>query len=622
MPEDSKKTENPFLNSTRSVVVPIEPRQERWHWEILESVGKKIGDEDWYKDLFGGKSKEELTRQKISPDLVSHLIKNLANGRYIGPLETQPINWSETKIYRDFVQNFFDGMRDVSGRPTLDGVIFSQKTVRKNKQSFVEFVISSPAEYDHRYLIHHGGTTKLNDDSLAGGFGEGVKIASFLLIKNRVVEEVELGSDHWRAQYYFDQLPDEDYPEKVDGLHLKAGFVRTGTKGNFLRFMVSEEKATEVNNILAEMKNFFWHSDHPDFKNPTYTNEFGGFTILSRGMKGNLYVAGQRYEYGQTEAWSNQVAGVHIWTFKKVMERTRDRNYAPGYEVTDKIIAPLVNSMKKEDLLKTFSYGEDYWLVPSNGSSTQADSIIDRVVERLGEELPDDEKKALLKSLPVDIFADSGEKEYGKQLEEIGFRRCRPSFKKLGVPTAKEKILSLIDTAQDPNLESWENERLAILKKATQVFVESAKTSIVNRYLKFLKSPGDRREGGYADWGRLSADFVISKLTNGEIPTLTVTQTDALSLRGGRGRIEVHGFTRIFPEKIFLQRKLLGEDFLGALFTWTHEFAHNISGEDDFTARFTDAERYLHELLLINSFSSPKLKDLQKEWDVIVPGVR
>ena len=212
------------VDSQRPVDIEVETErdQSETSWGSLDVVGKKVGESEWYKKLFGGKSREELEKQKISPDLVARLIKNLENGRYIGPLETQPISWSDTKIYRDYVQNFFDGMRDVDGRPTLDGVNFSQRTVKEGDRTFIEFAITSPAEYDHRYLIHHGGTTKAGDDNVAGGFGEGVKIASFLLLKNGVTDQVELGSGHWVARYYLDELPPEDYPDEVKGLHFRA----------------------------------------------------------------------------------------------------------------------------------------------------------------------------------------------------------------------------------------------------------------------------------------------------------------------------------------------------------------------------------------------------------------
>lgn len=611
-------------------------------WGLLDSIGGKIKDKEWYKTLFNGKSKEELEKNKISPDLVANLVRNLEHGRYIGPLETQPISWSDTKIYRDYVQNFFDSMRDVVGRPTLDGVDFSHRTLKEGDQTFIEFNIASPAEYDHRYLIHHGGTTKAGDDRVVGGFGEGVKIASFLLLKNGVTKQVELGSDHWVARYYLDELPPEDYPEKVRGLHLRAEFIKKGVEGNFLRFRTSENSAREVQAHFSEMKDFFWHEGHPDFREPTYTNDFGGFKILPKRRNGNLYIAGQRYEYEKPETWDNAVPGAHIWTFQKVLERTRDRNYAPSYEVSEKIIEPLVKSMDKDALLKVFFECKDYWLDVSG--NTVAGRIFLEVIHRLSEELTEEEKRELRAKLPEDIFAQGGEqdKEYEKMLEYAGFRRCTYTFRKFGVLTAREMTLSLIETAKEPELEPWENQRVEIINRAVQVFIDSASSNIIDRYLKFLQSPADKEPlrtykedyyGEYSDKmyddyddddlfnestvGRLSAWAVISRFQHREVPPIAIRETDFLELKGGKGRIELDGFTRLFPENIFLHKKMLRGDFLEALFTWAHEFAHNISGEKDFTAGFTDAERYLHELLLITSFNNNELKKLQEEWDKI-----
>lgn len=636
MEREHDPMENPQIEAV--IESPVEERHievleqtESDSWGILDSVGKKIKDNGWYKSLFNGKTKEQLETDRVSPDLVARLVRTLEQGRYIGPLVTQPISWSDTKIYRDYVQNFFDGMGEVTGRPTLDGVNFSHRNVKEGGQSFVEFTITSPAEYDHRYLIHHGGTTKAGDDRVAGGFGEGVKVASFLLLKNGVTNQVELGSGNWVARYYLDELPEEDYPERVRGLHLRAEFVERDAKGNFLRFRVGEKLAKNVQAQLSEMKDFFWHEGHPDFREPTYANDFGGFKILPRGRSGNLYVAGQRYEYEKPEAWSNAVPGATVWTFQKVLERTRDRNYAPSYEISDKVIEPLVKAMTKEDLLKVFYECKDYWL-DMKGNSV-AERIVSEVVHRLSKELTKEEKDDLKSKLPADIFAQGGErdKEYEKMLETAGYRRCMYEFRNFGVSTARETVLSLVETAKEPKLESWENQRVEILNRAVRVFIDSAKSNIIDRYTKFLKSPADKEllelhEEGFSDsfnssdysaMGRLSAWDVISRFQHGEVPSLAIRETGSLQLKGGKGRIELHGFTRLFPENIFLQKKMLGGDFLEALFTWFHEFAHNISGEKDFTAGFADAERYLHELLLITSFNNDELKKLQAEWDNI-----
>lgn len=593
-------------------------------WGTLNSVGRKIKNKEWYKQLFKGKSKEELEKEKVSPDLVARLVRNLEQGRYIGPLETQPISWSDTKIYREYVQNFFDSMRGIVGRPTLDGVNFLHRTLKDGNREFVEFTITSPAEYDHRYLLHHGGTTKFGDDRVAGEFGEGVKIASFLLLKKGVTNQVELGSDNWRAYYYLDELPEEEYPERVRGLYLRAEFVENGIKGNFLRFRVDKKAADSVKDHLGKMKNFFWHEGHPDFHNPTYANDFGGFKILPRGGKGNLYVAGQRYEYGEPEAWDNHVPGAHVWTFQKVLEKTRDRNYAAPHEVDLRIIKPLVESMDKDELLNVFLALEDYWLAAERDSTYSIPpQILSWVIDRLAPKLSKEEKQKVKELLPENLFAAGGrqDEEYEKMLESIGFRKGIYELQRFGVPTAREKIQALVETAKEPELESWEKRRVEILNQATQTVIKSAASGLIQKYMEFLTSPIQKAEDDLSffsdSYSRLSAGWVISQLAHGKTPQIAIRETGSLKLKGGKGEIELHGFTKLFPDNIFLQKKLLRGDFLGALFAWAHEFAHNISGEDDYTAGFTDAERYLHELILITSFNSDELKKLQAEWNNI-----
>ena len=183
---------------------------------------------------------------------------------------------------------------------------------------------------------------------------------------------------------------------------------------------------------------------------------------------------------------------------------------------------------------------------------------------------------------------------------------------------------------------------MQVLIAAFQEFLAVAGSDIIDRYLKFFRAPadkkGDRRElssglDDYSDenswdglddnmtgdWERLSATVVLNQLAAGEVPELAIRETAKLRLKNSRVKISLHGFTRLFPEHIFMERKVLGDEFVGALFTWLHEFAHNISGEDDFSARFADAERYLHELALVSMFKGDQLKRLQKEWESIKP---
>ncbi len=313
------------------------------------------------------------------------------------------------------------------------------------------------------------------------------------------------------------------------------------------------------------------------------------------------------------------------------MERTRDRNYTESYSVENKIIDPLIDSMSKENLLRIFDEGKEYWPKMETSFNDIGNYIVSRVVRRLSVVLSEDEKRELLKKLPDNLFVASNDKEYTKMLEVAGFAQCRYELADFGVPRAKEKILSLVETAKEPKLESWEEKRVEILNRAIKVFIDCARSDIVDKYMKFLKSSLDKpREHGSSDdedygyydmdmenLGRLSASSVIYRLNDGKVPPLAIRETGSLKLKGGHGSIELHGFTKLFPENIFLQKKLLHGEFLSALFTWAHEFAHNISGEGDFTNGFTDAERYLHELILITSFNSDELKNLQAEWNSI-----
>jgi hypothetical protein len=599
-------------------------------WKRIEDVGVIVADNAWQEPLFNGKSKTELAQRRISPELVARTIGELERGRYIGPLETQPVEWSDTKIYRDIMQNFFDGMKEVAGRPTLDGVTVLERNVGEDQMMRTEFSIHSPVEYDHRYLIHHGGTTKAGDNSVVGGFGEGLKIATFLLLKKGVTDKVELGADHWRAEYYMEELPASEYPEKVRGLYLKAHFVPEPTEGNFLKFQTEGIGAYKVRAQLNDMKNFFWSENNSDFKEPTFENEFGGFKLLPRGQNGNLYVAGQRHEVGKSNAWSGGMPGGHVWSYGKVLERTRDRNYAQQYEVKDKILDPLVKSMPIEQVKELFLAHPEYWTESIKGEASVGRDVVTKAIYRLADELSAAERTELRKSLPDDIFSSGAPAEYESMLRKAGFKKCEYVFAKFGVLDARARVMSLIEDAKEPELKEWEKNRVEVLKKAIAAFVEMAGTEIVMNFMRYFEASSETRNTGKRDhemdWeeqmrraSKLSSYDVLYKLEAGRVPELTIRETGSILLKGGRGRIELHGFTTLFPKNIFLQRNMLSGNFLGALFTWQHELAHNISGKLDHTHEFQDAERHLHEMLMLASFNSEKLKELQKEWDTIVP---
>lgn len=82
-----------------------------------------------------------------------------------------PVKWSEYKIFRDYIQNFYDS---VNYKEFKDR--FSYDYDKENKTLTLK---CSDVSYSYEWLLHIGGSTKTDsEESSAGYFGEGFKVAS------------------------------------------------------------------------------------------------------------------------------------------------------------------------------------------------------------------------------------------------------------------------------------------------------------------------------------------------------------------------------------------------------------------------------------------------------------
>lgn len=110
--------------------------------------------------------------------------RQVERGHYLNLLETYGVSWNLEKVSRDSVQNFFD-----ANGQTLNGVdiktsVEEKMDVASNvKTKTGRVLIQAPQDYDWRELIHFGGTTKQDSETTVGGFGEGLKVAAFVLLK-------------------------------------------------------------------------------------------------------------------------------------------------------------------------------------------------------------------------------------------------------------------------------------------------------------------------------------------------------------------------------------------------------------------------------------------------------
>src|SRR3989344_219762 len=121
--------------------------------------------------------------------------KRLLDGEYLGILESYAVSWDMEKAGRDVWQNFFD-----AAGGTVDGVRYQVAEEGEDENKRYVVTVEGDAEYDYRKLLHIGGTSK-EDNSTAGGFGEGSKILSLVLLRDQGFTDVKFGSSDWQGDF-------------------------------------------------------------------------------------------------------------------------------------------------------------------------------------------------------------------------------------------------------------------------------------------------------------------------------------------------------------------------------------------------------------------------------------
>ena len=196
-------------------------------------------------------------------------------GHYTGILASYGVSWTLDKATRDTWQNFYDP------NLTIDGVNCSvtKKGLPLNRRYNVR--IEAEPEYDYRKLVHLGGTDKAGSTETAGGFGEGTKILALVLLRDYGFTQVRFGSGDWELDFYLDDLPEGFYDTKEQGLFVKLRKVEK-REGNFVEFVTKSKQSAQQ---FLKARNYFYHSENPDFQDPTMeiVNKDGarfGFKLL------------------------------------------------------------------------------------------------------------------------------------------------------------------------------------------------------------------------------------------------------------------------------------------------------------------------------------------------------
>lgn len=186
-------------------------------------------------------------------------------------------DWSNEKIARDLMQNFYDG----NGH-TLEGVDLK---VTQNDNGTYTIRIDGKGIYNYEHLKRLGGSDK-DDPRDAGGFGEGSRIiAGSLLAKGS--DRVRFACKDWQM----------DFTKAENNRTNEECVMSTLTKsekpldGNYVEFDTNDKELVKK---IMDSKNYFYSPNNPDFRDLDIENEFFGFKV-SPDKNGNLYYI-QRFQ--------------------------------------------------------------------------------------------------------------------------------------------------------------------------------------------------------------------------------------------------------------------------------------------------------------------------------------
>ena len=257
------------------------------------------------------------------------------------------VGWSDEKIARDLLQNFYDAHGH-----TLEG---TKIDIKKNDKSY-KIKISGLSEYEHQNIQYIGAGDKDNDLYNAGGFGEGTKILSAVLLASEKTDKVTFSSANWSIDYSLNNNKDD----AIIMRQLKK--LDEPIRGNFVEF---ETKDLNLVRKIIEARNYFYHPENPDFKDLTFENEHWGFKILPKGESGNLYMT-QRFEYETNGAWEAPLQEI-VLIFKRrpenadLLGKNRDRINLRSSEIKDVIKKDFAETMTDEQLIDAILKLEQIW---------------------------------------------------------------------------------------------------------------------------------------------------------------------------------------------------------------------------------------------------------------------
>lgn len=411
----------------------------------------------------GGASSKQAEDAKIAGQQIKDLGKTVETDMKI----TYGANtaWTDEKISRDILQNFYDGHGH-----TLEGVKFDiQKIHDKYKVR-----ISGDSTYSYDKIKNIGDSTKSGDLYSAGGFGEGSKVISASMLNKLDTTYVKYGSSDWNITY-------ERNSDNVKTAMMTRKICNVPEeKGNFIEFDTKDKSFIEK---LINAKDYFYHPHNPDFNNFTFENKDFAFKYLGKGKKGNLYMT-QRFEYNDNGKWENNVDDMTI-VFKRKPDKSfnigRDRTYLDNNDIK-MLSKSFAKNMTNEELTSSISSLKDIWEKETNPLKKNTTTASKAFLKGLIEE-------SSSRNLGIDFNGLKVASEYLENenidnfLRSEGYMICDSELKYIAMPSANEVLASLSKhTSVTPT--PVEVKKIKIIRKAVQLIQQGMNNLVTSKNLE------------------------------------------------------------------------------------------------------------------------------------------
>lgn len=479
------------------------------------------------------------------------------------------LQWSNFKIARDLLQNYYDGHGH-----TLEGVNIE---VNKTADGKYKIKISGESSWDYSHLDQMGSSTK-HDPLDAGGYGEGTRAVAVSLLSKADITNVKYASGDWAMTYgrSSDDLKSAYMTQTLSKNSEKV-------KGSTVEF---ETENADIAHKLLEAKDYFNHPHNPDFKNLDFENEFFGFKLKDDGAKGNIYLI-QRYE---TDGESNNGLRGATIVFKTQPNHPTlvgksggeqfelgtgvDRAQIPSYDV-NRILSRYVKTMTDEELTQTISSMEKFW----GESGTEKDRLNDMYVPFV--------REAHRRGLGIDfkdthyVYLDKPSTSSYDMAKNLGYKIANNSMKDVGMQSFNAKDESKLP--HQPTEEQSKEIRLLeegvrILQECTDLSTKDLLNSDEVNKPTYMFSEGDHGTG---------AEAIIE---GGEYQ--------------GHWMRDSH---------------LLLQNYVGNLATFLHEISHKSGGDESkvFSRQLTKLQSHITNAIMHNPNAFKKIQTLSKMFDEV-----